>query len=66
MIRKARAIWHGTGRAGTGNLSSESGRGKVRNLDDPAFARFAGDAEKCCPVSRVLNAAITLDEKLVQ
>ena len=25
MIRKARAVWHGTGRAGNGNLSSESG-----------------------------------------
>jgi osmotically inducible protein OsmC len=41
-------------------------RGKVRNLDDAAFARFAGDAEKSCPVSRVLNATITLDAKLVQ
>ena len=25
MIRKARAVWHGTGRAGNGDLSSESG-----------------------------------------
>jgi len=25
MIRKAIAVWHGTGRAGNGNLSSESG-----------------------------------------
>src|SRR3954449_4448 len=25
MISKARAVWHGTGRAGNGNLSSESG-----------------------------------------
>src|ERR1700741_751017 len=25
MIRKAKAIWHGTGRAGSGHLSSESG-----------------------------------------
>ena len=25
MIRKARAVWHGTGRGGNGNLSSESG-----------------------------------------
>ena len=25
MIRKAQAVWHGTGRAGTGNLSTESG-----------------------------------------
>src|SRR3979411_1195915 len=25
MIRKATAVWHGTGRAGNGNISSESG-----------------------------------------
>jgi lipoyl-dependent peroxiredoxin len=25
MIRKARAVWHGTGRAGDGKLSSDSG-----------------------------------------
>ena len=25
MIRKARAVWHGTGRAGSGNLSTEFG-----------------------------------------
>jgi hypothetical protein len=25
MIRKAKAVWHGTGRAGGGNLSTDSG-----------------------------------------
>jgi osmotically inducible protein OsmC len=25
MIRKAKAVWRGTGRAGTGNLSTDSG-----------------------------------------
>jgi lipoyl-dependent peroxiredoxin len=40
-------------------------RAKVPNLDDPGFARFAGEAEKNCPVSKVLNATITLDAKLV-
>ena len=30
-----------------------------------AFARVAGDAEKNCPVSKVLNAQITLDAKLI-
>ena len=25
MIRKAKAVWHGTGRAGDGNLSTDSG-----------------------------------------
>jgi lipoyl-dependent peroxiredoxin len=40
-------------------------RAKVPNLEEAAFARLAGDAEKTCPVSKVLNAAITLDAKLV-
>ena len=40
-------------------------RAKVPNLDEAAFTRMAGDAEKNCPVSKVLNAAITLDAKLV-
>src|SRR5262249_808222 len=140
MIRKAKAVWRGTGRAGNGNLSTDSGvlaetpysfktrfenekgtnpeeliaaahagcftmalafqlqgggftpnelsteatvtiepegqglrmrgsgvtlRGNVRNLDQNAFAKMAGDAEKNCPVSKVLNAEITLDAKLV-
>ena len=141
MIRKARAVWHGTGRAGNGNLTTDSGvlaqtpysfktrfenekgtnpeeliaaahagcftmalafglqgagftpteltteaavtlepegqgfrisqsaltlRAKVPSLDDATFARLAGEAEKNCPVSKVLNAAISLDAKLVQ
>jgi lipoyl-dependent peroxiredoxin len=140
MIRKAKAIWHGTGRAGNGNLTTDSGvlddtpysfktrfenekgtnpeeliaaahagcftmalafqlqgagftptelvtdaavsldpegqgfrisrsaltlRAKVPNLDQATFDRLAGDAEKNCPVSKVLNATITLDAKLV-
>jgi lipoyl-dependent peroxiredoxin len=139
MIRKAKAIWHGTGRAGDGNLTTDSGvldntpysfktrfenekgtnpeeliaaahagsftmalafqlqgagftptelatdaavsldpegqgfrisrsaltlRAKVPNLDQATFDRLAGDAEKNCPVSKVLNAEITLDAKL--
>src|SRR6202049_219159 len=131
MIRKAKAVWRGTGRAGAGNLSTDSGvlaetpysfrtrfenekgtnpeeliaaahagcftmalafglqtagftptelateaavtlepqgkgfrisrsaltlRGKVPNLDEAGFARLAGEAEKNCPVSKVLNA----------
>ena len=35
-----------------------------QNLDEATFARMVGDAEKSCPVSRVLNAAITLDAQL--
>ena len=140
MIRRAKAVWRGTGRDGSGNLSTDSGvlaetpysfrtrfenekgtnpeeliaaahagcftmalafqlqgagftltelnteaavtlepegkgfrisrsaltlRGQVPNLDEAAFARMAGDAEKNCPVSKVLNVAITLDAKLV-
>ena len=37
---------------------------QVPNLDEATFARVVGDAEKGCPVSRVLNAAITVDAKL--
>jgi osmotically inducible protein OsmC len=40
-------------------------RAKVPNLVDAAFARIAGEVEKSCPVSKVLNATITLDAKLV-
>ena len=139
MIRKAKAIWRGTGRAGSGNLSTDSGvlaetpysfktrfendkgtnpeeliaaahagcftmalafqlqgagftptelateaavsldpegqgfrisrsaltlRASVPNLDQATFMRLAGVAEKNCPVSKVLNAEITLDAKL--
>jgi lipoyl-dependent peroxiredoxin len=140
MIRKARAVWRGTGRAGSGKLSTESGvlaetpysfrtrfenetgtnpeelvaaahagcfsmtvafvlegagftpteidveaavtiepdgqgfrishsaltlRAKVPGLDEAAFAQMASGAEKNCPVSKVFNAAITLDAKLI-
>jgi lipoyl-dependent peroxiredoxin len=140
MIRKATAVWRGIGRAGSGNLSTDSGvlaqtpysfktrfenekgtnpeeliaaahagcftmalafqlqgagftpteltteaavsldpegqgfritrsaltlRASVPNLDEATFMQLAGDAEKNCPVSKVLNAAITLDAKLI-
>src|SRR3984893_7481265 len=139
MIRKAKAVWRGTGRAGSGNLTTDSGvldktaysfktrfenekgtnpeeliaaahagcftmalafqlqgagftptelateaavsldpegqgfritksaltlRATVPNLDEATFKKLAGDAEKNCPVSKVLNAQITLDAKL--
>src|SRR5215467_1108273 len=141
MIRKAKAVWQGTGRDGSGHLSSDSGvladtpysfktrfenekgtnpeeliaaahagcftmslafglqgagfsptelsteaavtlehegqgfrirqsaltlRAKVPNLDEVAFRRMADEAEKNCPVSKVLNATITLDAKLLE
>ncbi|WIW44917.1 OsmC family protein [Bradyrhizobium sp. 62B] len=140
MNRKAKAVWHGTGRAGSGHLSSDSGvladtpysfktrfenekgtnpeelvaaahagcftmalafalqaagftptelsteaavtleqegeafrigrsaltlRAKIPNIEEAAFVRIAGEAEKNCPVSKVLNATITLDAKLI-
>jgi osmotically inducible protein OsmC len=140
MIRKATAVWRGTGRDGSGDLSSDSGvlsntpysfktrfenekgtnpeeliaaahagcftmavafqmqaagvtpdelrteaavslekdgagfrisrsaltlRAKVPNLDEAKFSQMAHEAEKNCPVSKVLNAEITLDAKLV-
>ena len=141
MIRKAKAVWRGTGRAGNGNLSTDSGvlaqtpysfktrfesekgtnpeeliaaahagcftmalafglqtggydpteltteaavtlepegqgfqisrsaltlRARVPNLDEATFTQIASAAEKNCPVSKVLNAEITLDAKLNQ
>ena len=140
MIRKAKAVWRGRGRDGSGDLSTDSGvlaktpysyrtrfenekgtnpeeliaaahagcftmalafqlqaagftptelsteaavtlepegqgfrisrsaltlRAQVPNLDEAALTRIASDAEKNCPVSKVLNAAITLDAKLI-
>jgi lipoyl-dependent peroxiredoxin len=35
------------------------------NLDQAAFMRMAGDAEKNGPVSEILNAAITLDAESI-
>jgi osmotically inducible protein OsmC len=140
MIRKAKAVWRGTGRDGGGTASTESGvlagtpysfrtrfenekgtnpeeliaaahaecfsmtmafvlqgagyaptelnveaavtiepegegfrisrsaltlRAEVPNLEQAAFAQMVSGAEKNCPVSKVLNAAITVDAKLI-
>jgi osmotically inducible protein OsmC len=140
MVRKAKAVWRGTGRAGNGDISTDSGvlaktpysfktrfenekgtnpeeliaaahagcftmalafqlqaagytptelateaavtldpegqgfrisrsaltlRATVPGIDEAAFAAMATAAEKNCPVSKVLNAGITLDAKLV-
>ena len=139
MIRKAKAVWRGTGRDGSGNLTTDSGvlsstpysfktrfenekgtnpeeliaaahagcftmalafqlqaggfkptelnteaavtleqegqgyrisrshltlRATVPNLDQATFQKLAGEAEKNCPVSKVLNAEISLDATL--
>lgn len=39
---------------------------KVPNLDDETFAALAEKTKKACPVSKVLNAEITLDAQLSQ
>ena len=39
-------------------------RAKVPGLDDAKFKELAGMAEKGCPVSKVLNAEISLDAAL--
>lgn len=140
MIRKAKAVWRDTGRAGSGDISTDSGvlsetpysfrtrfehekgtnpeeliaaahagcftmalafqlrtagytptelsteaavtldpegqgfrisrsaltlRATVPGLDEATFAATASGAEKNCPVSKVLNAEITLDARLV-
>jgi osmotically inducible protein OsmC len=40
-------------------------RAKVPNLNEATFAQMATDAEKTCPVSKVLKADIALDAELV-
>lgn len=40
--------------------------GKVPGIAPEKFAEIAADAKANCPVSRVLNAKITLDAKLAQ
>jgi len=40
-------------------------RAKVPGIDDAKFKELAGMAEKGCPVSKVLNAEISLDAALV-
>src|ERR1700687_4628799 len=40
-------------------------RAQVPELDQAAFAQMVSGAEKNCPVSKVLNAAITVDAKLI-
>ena len=102
MIRKAKAVWRGTGREGDGDLSTDSGvlsetpysfktrfeNQKGTNPEELLAAAHAGcftmalafqlqgagytptelsteAAEKNCPLSKVINAEITLDARLV-
>jgi uncharacterized OsmC-like protein len=56
--RTCRVLYDGIG------LSIAS-RASVPNLDQDTFDRLARDAERNCPVSRVLKTEITLDAHLV-
>lgn len=40
-------------------------RAKIANIDDAAFQSIAAKAKAGCPVSKVLNAPVTLDATLV-
>jgi osmotically inducible protein OsmC len=40
-------------------------RVKADGLDQASFEKFAQDAKDNCPVSKLLNATITLDAELV-
>jgi osmotically inducible protein OsmC len=40
-------------------------RARIPGIDEAKFRELAGQAEKTCPVSKVLNAEITLDAALV-
>ena len=47
------------------NRSALTLRAKVPGLNDATFAEVARDAERTCPVSRLLKAEITLDAKVI-
>jgi hypothetical protein len=48
MIRKAKAVWRGTGRAGNGNLSTDSG--VLANTPYSFRTRFENDkGTQACP-----------------
>src|ERR1700752_3350056 len=53
MIRKAKAIWHGTGRAGSGHLSSEAGV----LAETPYSFRTRFENEKCTNPEELIRAA---------
>ena len=40
-------------------------RAEVPGLDEAQFKKLSGEAERDCPVSKLLNATIALDAKLV-
>ena len=77
MIRKTSAVWYGSGRGRKGELSTDSGVlastpysfptrfDSEKGTNQEELIAAARDAEQNYLVSKVLNAEITLDAKLV-
>ena len=64
MIRKAKAVWHGAGRAGSGQLTSDSGvldatpySFKVRTKRSTALFGLKGTAATSSSVASILPAS---------
>jgi len=68
MKRSASALWQGGFKDGRGHLSTASGA--LHDAPYPFRARFesiakqAKQAKQGCPVSKLLNATISLDARL--
>ena len=61
-----KAVFAANGCASCHTLAAAGATGNVGpNLDQAKFEELAKGAEKNCPISKVLNAEITLDAKLV-
>ena len=74
-------VWEGAPEDGRGRLTTASGvlsdtshsitalhldvTAAIHGADEAAFATAAANARAGCPVSRVLNAKITMDARLV-
>jgi hypothetical protein len=77
VIRKASAVWYGSGRGGKGELSTDSGVlastpysfptrfDSEKGTNPEELIEAAQDAKQNFLISKVLNAEITLDAKLV-
>ena len=77
MIRKASAVWYGSGHGGKGELSTDSGVlastpytfptrfDSEKGTNPEELIEAAQDAKQNFLISKVLNAEITLDAKLV-
>lgn len=64
MIRKAKAVWHATGRDGVGHLSSDQGCSLVRLICRPKY-QTSTKPENDCLLSKALNTTIKPYVKLI-